>query len=287
MMDTGIMRESSSPYASPLVVVKKKDGSNRMCVDYRKLNLVTVADPAPMTTVEDLFGKLGKCQYHSTIGLSKEYWQIPVPEEDIHKTAFVTPDGCYEFLRMPFGMKNSGATLVRGMRKLLQDMDNVECNIDDLIVYKKDWATHLQVLDKVLQKLRQAGLVIRPTNSVFSSKFIEFLEHSIEKNCISINEENLEKIRSAKRPTTKKEVRSFLGLANYHRDHMPSFAAIAAPISELTKKGLLESVRWEDAQEKAFVTLRISLVRRPILRLPDHSKTFILRTDAQCVELWT
>ena len=94
MMDTGIMRESSSPYASPLVIVKKKDGSNRMCVDYQKLNLVSVADPAPMTTAEDLFGKLGKCQYYSTIDLSKGYWQIPVAEEDIHKTAFVTPDGC-------------------------------------------------------------------------------------------------------------------------------------------------------------------------------------------------
>ena len=96
-----------------------------MCVDYRKLNLVTVADPAPMTTAKDLFAKLGKCQYYSTIDLSKGYWRIPVAEEDIHKTAFVTPDGCYEFLRMPFGMKNSGATLVCGMSKLLQDMDNV------------------------------------------------------------------------------------------------------------------------------------------------------------------
>ena len=138
MMDTGIVRESSSPYASPLVVVKKKDGSNRMFVDYRKFNRVTVADPAPMTTTEDLFGKLGKCQYYSTIDQSKGYRKIPVSEEDIHKTAFVTPDRCYEFLRIPFGMKNSGATLVRGIRKLLQDMDNVECYIDDLIVYTKD-----------------------------------------------------------------------------------------------------------------------------------------------------
>ena len=203
MMVTGIVRESSSLYASPLVLVKKKDGSNRMCVDYRNLNLVTVEDPAPMSTAEDLFGKLGKCQYYSTIDLSKGYRQIPVAKEDIHKTAFVTPHGCYEFPCMPFGIKNSGATLVRGMRKLLQDMDNVECYIDDLIVYTKDWATHLQVLDKLLEKLRQAGLVIRPTRCVFGSKSVEFLGRSIGENCISINEENLEKIRSAKRPTTK------------------------------------------------------------------------------------
>ena len=192
----------------------------------------------------------------------------------------MTPDGCNKFLRMPFGMKNSEATLVRGMRKLLQDMDNVECYIGDLIVHTNDWVTHLQVLDKLLEKLRQAGLVIRPTKCVFGSKSVEFLGHSIGENCISISEENLEKIRSAKRPTTKKEVRSFLGLACYYRDHMLSFAAIAAPLSELTKNGLPETVIREDTQEKAFVILRESLVRRIILRLPDHNKTFILRTNA-------
>ena len=218
-----------------------------MCIDYRKLNLVTVADPAPMTTAEDLFGKLGKCQYYWTIDLSKGYWRIPVAEEDIHKTAFVTQDGCYEFLRVPFGMKNSGATLVRGMRKLLLDIDNIECYIDDLIVYTKDWAAHLQVLDKLLEKLKQAGLVIRPTKCVFGPDSVECLGHSIGENCISVNEENLEKIRRAKTPIAKKEVRSFLGLPNYYHDHMPSFAAIAAPLSDLTKKGLPKSVRREDA----------------------------------------
>ena len=175
-------------------------------------------------------------------------------------------------------MKNSGATLVHGMRKLLQDTDNVEYYIDDLIVYTKDLATHLQVLDKLWEKLRQAGLVIQPTKCVLGLKSVEFFGHSMGENCIFINEENLEKIRSAKRPTTKKEVRSFLGLANYYRDHMPSFAAIAAPLNDLTKKGLPESVRWEYAQKKAFVTLRQSLVSRPILRLLDRNKTVILRT---------
>ena len=144
------------------------------------------------------------------------------------------------------------------------------------------------MLDKLLEKLKQAGLpvVIRPTKCVFGPDSVECLGHSIGENSISINEENLEKIRGAKRPTTKKEVRSFLGLANYYRDHMSSFASIAAPPSDLTKKGLPESVRGEDAQEKTFVTIRESLVRRPILRLPDHNKTFILPTDAS-VELWT
>ena len=123
-------------------------------------------------------------------------------------------------------------------------------------------------------------MVIRPTKRVFGSKSVEFLGHSIGENCISNNEENLETIRSAKTSTTKTEVRWFLGLAYYYRDHIPSFAAIAAPLSDLTKKGLPESVRWENTQEKELVTLRESLVRKPILRLPDHNKTYILRIDA-------
>ena len=153
MINTGIVRESDSPYASPMVVVKKKDGSNRVFVDYRKLNRITVTDSEPMTIVEDLFQKLEQCQFFSKIDLSKGCWQIPVADEDIHKTAFVTEDGCYEFLRMSFGMKNSGATLVRGMRKLLHGFDHVESYIDNLIVYTKDWDSSLRVLDELLRRL--------------------------------------------------------------------------------------------------------------------------------------
>ena len=129
MLELGIIRPSTSPYASPIVIVKKKDGTNRICVDYRKLNNVTVSDPEPMQTADDLFQKLERSKFLSKIDLSKGYWQIPVAKDDVHKTAFVTPDGRYEFLRMPFGMKNSGATLVRGMRKILSGLDNVESYI--------------------------------------------------------------------------------------------------------------------------------------------------------------
>ena len=119
MLDMGVIKKLSSPYASPVVIVNKKDGSNRICVDYKKLNKVTISDPEPMRISEDLFQQLGKSKFFSKIDLSKGYWQIPVAEEDIFKTAFVTTDGTYEFLRMPFGMKNSGATLVRGIKEVL------------------------------------------------------------------------------------------------------------------------------------------------------------------------
>ena len=280
MISLGIIRESSSPYASPVVIVKKKDGSNRICVDYRKLNKLTIAHPDPMITAEDLFQQLGRSRYFSKIDLSKGYWQIPVAEEDVPKTAFVTPDGCYEFLRMPFGMKNSGATLVRGMRQLLSGMNHVSSYVDDLIVYTEDWESHLRALEELLGRLQRANLAARPTKCLFGTKSVDFLGHLVGGEWITVNDENLKKIRHARRPTTKKEVRSFLGLANYYRDHIPSFAAISAPLSDLTKKGQPTRVQWGDPQEKAFVNLQKSLLRRPILRVPDYTKTFVLKTDA-------
>ena len=126
MIKMKVIRESSSPYASPVVVVKKKDNANRVCVDYRKLNKPTVFDPEPMPTAEVLFQKLSGDKYFSKIDLSKGYWQILIPEEDILKTPFVTPDGSHKFLKMPFGMINSAATLKRGMKKLLKGLDNVD-----------------------------------------------------------------------------------------------------------------------------------------------------------------
>ena len=126
MTKMGVIRESSSPYASPVVVVKKKDNTNRVCMDYRRLNNLTVVDPEPMPTVEHLFQKLNGDNYFTRIDLSKGYWQISIPEEDMPKTAFVTPDGSYEFLKMPFGMVNSAATLKRAIKKLLHGLENVE-----------------------------------------------------------------------------------------------------------------------------------------------------------------
>ena len=150
MLNLGIIRESNSSFASPIVIVKKKDGSYRICVDYQKLNKLTGADLEPMTTAEDLFQPLGKSKYYSKIDLSKGYWQIPVADEDIEKTAFITPDGTYNFLRMPFRMKNSEAMLVRGMKKILAGMSKVDSYIDDLIIRTNDWQAHLQVLEELL-----------------------------------------------------------------------------------------------------------------------------------------
>ena len=239
-----------------------------------------------MTTAEDLFQRLGKSKYYSKIDLSKEYWQIPVAKEDIEKTAFATPDGTYDFLRIPFRMKNSGATLVRGMRKILAGMSNVDSYIDDLIIHTNDWQAHLQVLEELLRRLRKAGLTAKPSKCVFGAESVEFLD-VISRDWITVNEDNLEKIRTARRPTTKKEVRSFWGLANYYHAYIPTFAAVATPLTDLMRKRQPNKIQRGQAQEKTFSSLRDCLLKRPILKLPNHSKPFILRTDASNCGLGT
>ena len=280
MMKMGVIRESSSPYASPVVVVKKKDNTNRICVDYRRLNKLTIFDPEPMPTAEHLFQKLNGDKYFTRIDLSKGYWQISIPEGDIPKTAFVTPDGSYEFLKMPFGMINSAATLKRAMKKLLHGLDNVEFYWDDILVHTRTWEEHIKALRELFNRLLAAGMTIRPTKCLFGVNTVDFLGHRLEEGLIGLHEDNVTKIRDAPRPTTKKQIKSFMGLAGYYRDFIPNFAALAAPLSDLTRKGQPNKVEWGEAQEKAYQSIKAILTKEPVLRLPDPTKTYFLQTDA-------
>ena len=276
MLEMGVVRPSTSPYASPIVMVKKKDGSNRVCVDFRKLNKITEVDPEPMTTAEDLFRRLSGKKYLSKIDLTKGYWQIPVAPEDVHKTAFVTPDGQYEFMRMPFGMVNSGATLVRGLRKILEGMPGVGSYIDDIVIYSDSWEDHIKTLKELFSRLRKARITARPTKCLLGASRMEFLGHQVGGDIITPS-------RDTPRPTTKKQVRSFLGLVGYYRDHIPAFAEISAPLTDLLKKGKAEHIQWSEAQERAYSLLKEYLLQEPVLKLPDLSKPFVLRTDASGV----
>ena len=233
-----------------------------------------------MPAAVDLFQKLNGDKFFSKVDLSKGYWQVTIPEVDIPKTAFVTPDGSYEFLKMPFGMVNSAATLKRGMKKLLKGMKNVEFYWDDILVHTRTWEDHLKTLGELFSRLAQAGMTIRPSKCVFGADSIDFLGHQLQQGLIGLHEDNVAKIRKAPRPTTKKQVRSFMGLAGYYRDFIPNFAAVAVPLSDLTRKGQPSKVEWGDAQEKAYQTIKILLASDPILRLTDPEKTFVLRTDA-------
>jgi hypothetical protein len=233
-----------------------------------------------MVTVEDLLSKLSQDKCFSKIDLSKGYWQIPVATQDIPKTAFVTPDGTYEFLKMPFGMVNAAATLMRAMRKLLANMKNVDNYIDDILIHTISWNKHTNVLEELFQRMASVTVTARPTKTLLGSSTIEFLGQNISVGEVSVHAEKINKVKQALRPKTKKQLRSFLGLIGYYRNYIPNYAAIAVPLTDLTKKGQPNNINWGEPQDKAYNTLKQMLVRKPILKLPDLRKPFILRTDA-------
>ncbi|GFN75245.1 Zinc finger protein [Plakobranchus ocellatus] len=280
MEDLGVIWKNSSPYVSPVVVVKKKGGTNRVCIDYRWLNKLTIFDPQPMTPPADIFQGMEKDQYFSKIDLSKSYRQITVRKEDILKTAFVTMDCHYEFLTMPFGMMISGGTLTRAAKKLLCGMDNVVDYIDDLLIHTETWEAHVKTLSELFKRLQEANFTVRPVKCLLGSRTIDFLGHSLGRGAIGLQGENVEKFRNAPRPKTKREVRAFLGLVGYYKEFVQNFAAVSAPLSDLVRKGQPNIVNWGDSQERAYNSLKVAVTSRPVLQLPDVNKKFALRTDA-------
>ena len=283
MLELGIIQHSESPYASPVVVVRKRDKTNRICIDFRKLNKLTASDTEPMPQLNDMFQDLAEDNYFTKIDLSKGYWQIPMAEEDIPKTAFVLHDSKFEFLRMPFGLKSAGATLMKGMRKMLQNMENVHNYIDDLLVHTKTWEDHIVTVNDILGRLREAGLTARPSKSEFGLKRVEFLGHEVGQGMVQPHRRNLEKISDKERPQTKKDVRSLVALTGFYREYIPNFATLVAPFTDLTKKAMPNKIKWNDHLERSFLELKTALMSEPVLRLPDANKRFVLRTDASDV----
>jgi hypothetical protein len=280
MVQLNVIEPSVSPYSSPVVIARKKDGSNRFCIDFRRLNAVTVFDAEPMPSTERIFSKLTGKKYVSKLDLCKGYWQVPLDEDSKFLTAFSTPAGLYQFRTMPFGLVNAPATFSRLMRRLLHGMDGVDNFIDDIIIYTDTWEAHLATLRELLSRLRNAGLTARPSKCFIGFDKIDCLGHVIGDQRLGPEQDKIEAIRNAPVPVTKKQVRSFLGLAGFYRKFIPNFSAVAIPLSDLTKKGQPNKVVWTDMQQRAFDRLKQMLCSQPILKLPDFSQTFILRTDA-------
>ncbi|XP_076448667.1 uncharacterized protein LOC143285290 [Babylonia areolata] len=282
MVKLGVIEPACSPYNSPIVLVAKKDGKVRFCVDYRKLNGVTEFDAEPLPDPEFLFCRLSKSRYLSKIDLSKGYWQVPVKVEDRPKTAFSTPLGQFQWTVMPFGLQNAVAVFSRVMRRLLEPLghDDVQNFMDDVIVATDTWEQHVQALEALFGRLDEANLSVRPSKCFIGFEELKFLGHVVGQGRMRPTEDKVAKIRDASRPATKKEVRSFLGLSGYYRRFMPNFSTLAAPLSDLTKKGKPNQVQWTESCEKAFRTLKERLCCEPVVRLADPEAPFILRTDA-------
>ena len=268
ILEMQVIEPSESLYASPIVLVKKKDGTNRFCIDFRKLNRITIFDAEPMPNPDDIFACLASDVVFTKLDLTKGYWQIPLKDDIKEKTAFVTPDGLYQFRVMPFGLVNAPATFTRLMRQILRDLPDVHTFIDDILVRSSSWTQHLiRTLKEVLRRLRQANLTAKPSKCMVGFTKIEFLGHVIGSGQLQPHPDKLDKIKNAPRPETKKELRSVLGLAGYYRRFIANFAAIAVPLTDRTKSNEPNRIKWEECQELAFTTLKNKLTSEPILHL--------------------
>lgn len=292
LLEAQVIRESSSPYASPIVLVKKKDGSLRMCVDYRHLNAKTRKDAFPLPRIEESLDSLTGAQWFSTLDLASGYNQVPVTEQDKSKTAFCTPFGLFEWNRMPFGLCNAPSTFQRLMERMFGDQQrqSLLLYLDDIIVYSSSVAQHLERLEVVLGRLKQEGLKARLEKCAFFRQEVRYLGHVISAEGVATDPSKIEAVAQWRCPTSVSELRTFLGFASYYRRFVEGFAKLASPLHKLVakvtggksgrKKGQSLAQVWTDQCQEAFEGLKSKLTRAPVLAYADFSQTFILEVDA-------
>ena len=280
MLEEGIIEPSNSPWASPITLVPKPDGSIRFCIDYRKLNAVTVKDSHPIPNIQDVLDGLQGATVFSTLDLKSGYWQMPLHKEDQAKSAFVTQSGCYQFRRLPFGLVNAPSQFQREMNRILSGLIGKICfvYIDDVIVYSKNPEDHPKHLEQVFQRLREHSLQLKQSKCCFGLPKVQLLGHTVSAEGTKPQVEKVEAILQMEPPSDARGVRRFLGMAGYYRRFIPRFSEIACPLTELTKTK--QPFLWTPECEEAFQTLKTSLSVAPVLHHPDPKKPFKLFTDA-------
>ncbi len=281
MKQLGVIEPSSSEWSSPIVLVPKKDGTLRFCLDFRKLNSVSKFDPYPMPRVDELVERLGRANYLSTLDLCKGYWQVPLNPACKEFTAFRTPYGHFQFRVLPFGLHGAAATFQRMMDQVLRGTeDYAAAYLDDIIIFSQSWEEHLEHLKEVLTRIKAAGLTIRPDKCALAKPETQYLGFVLGHGVIRPQVGKLEAIKAAGRPETKKQVRAFLGLVGWYRKFIPNFSARAITLTNLTKKTQPNKLVWTEDCEKAFNDLKGALCQEPVLQSPDFEKMFTVQTNA-------
>ena len=286
MLSSNVIRPSNSPWASPVVMVRKKDGSLRFCVDFRQLNAATVKDAHPLPRIDDLLDALHGAKWFSTLDLKSGYWQVPIAEQDKEKTAFGTSSGqLFEFNQVPFRLCNAPATFSRLMDRVLAGLHWETClfYLNDIIVFSSTWEEHLARLREVFERLRHAKLKLGATKCTFAAKEVSYLGHRVTEEGLLPDPSLLAAIRDIPPPKTATEVRSFLGLAGYYRRYVKDFATIAAPLHALTRKDAL--FHWSEDCQAAFDQLKARLTTSAVTAFLDFSQAFRLYTDASTAGL--
>lgn len=280
LLAEGLVEESYSPWASPVVLVKKKGGQWRFCIDYRRLNAVTIKDSHPLPRVDDSLDALAGSLWFSTLDFSNGYWQVDVAEEDREKTAFTTGRGLYQWRAMPMGLSNSPATFQRMMELVLRGLPWHICLVylDDILIYSRTFEDHLCHLEEVLTRIQSAGLKLNSKKCHFAQDHVVFLGHVVSRDGLRPDPRNTEKVMTWPTPTTVSEVRAFVGLCSYYRRFVQNFSQHAAPLNHLASKNV--PFKWTSECEAAFAFLKRCLTCSPIVALPDFSHPFRIYTDA-------
>ncbi|GJZ46917.1 putative reverse transcriptase domain-containing protein [Tanacetum coccineum] len=280
LSDKGFIRPSSSPWGAPVLFVKNKDGSFRMCIDYRELNKLTVKNRYPLPKIDDLFDQLQGSSVYSKIDLRSGYHQLRVRDEDIPKMAFRTRYGHYEFQVMPFGLTNAPAVFMDLMNRVCRPyLDKfVIVFIDDILIYSKTKEEHDVHLRLILELLKKEELYAKFSKCDFWLSKVQFLGHVIDSEGIHVDPAKIESIKDWESPKTPTEIRQFLGLAGYYRRFIEGFSKIAKPMTKLTQKSV--KFNWGEKEETAFQTLKQKLCSAPILALPEGSENFVVYCDA-------
>lgn len=283
MRQLGVIRVSRSPWASGVVLVPKKDGTTRFCVDYRKLNNVTEKDRHPLPLIQSYLAALEGAVYFSKLDAASGYWQIPLDEEAIPKTAFVCHKGLFEFVVMPFGLCNAPSTYQRAMQELLAGLIWQKCLVfvDDVLVFGRSWEEHCSNLREVLVRIRESGLLLKPSKCEFGLKKTEFLGHVVSDEGIGPDPAKVRKIREFPLMKCVRDVQAFLGLAGYYRRFIKDFAMIAAPLHGLTKLGT--EWDWTPECSAAVSQLKAAILDEAVQAHPDFKRPFIIDCDASDV----
>ena len=280
LLESGRIRPSQSPYASPVLFVRKKEGTLRMCVDYRALNSVTVKNRYPLPRIDEMFDQLRSARYFTKLDLRSGYWQIRVAERDVPKTAFRTRYGHFEFTVMPFGLTNAPATFQALMNRVLRPyLDDFACvYLDDILVYSADLDQHVAHLRQVLDALRQNQLYAKLSKCEFARAEVEYLGHIVGGGRLRMDPKKIEAVRDWPTPKTVRDVQSFLGFANYYRRFILNYAKLVAPLNRLLRKDY--DWRWTNEEEAALVAVKSAMTTSPVLQLADPSRPYTMATDA-------
>ena len=280
MLEVGVIEPSCSQWASAPVLVRKRDGAVRYCIDFRRLNSITVKDAFPLPLISDCLDALAGTQFFSTLDMASGYYQIEIAPEDRDKTAFVTKYGLFQHTRMAFGLCNAPATFQRAMYLVLRGLtwSQVLAYLDDIMILGTTFEKHLQNLREVLHRFRQYNLKLKPKKCALLQKTVEFLGKLVSRDGISVTPAKAKAVAEWAVPTDKTELQSFLGFANYHSDHIQGYAGMTSPLYEQSSgKG---SIDWGPVEQEAFDRVKKSLTSAPCLAYPQKHGLFILDTDA-------